>query len=219
MSNHSLTPVKLRGHLAARFGANRYLDVASPTEAVRALCATVPGFEDYLRKSKGGYKVLVRNVPVTAEHLHDPCGHQEIRIVPITKGAGGDGFTQILEGAALLGLAYLTVGTSMAWATPILTGMGASMVLGGISRLMAGSPQSSPDGKSSFLFNNMSNTQAEGIPVPILYGQMTIVPPLIGNGIDTEAFSSTIFGVGFDGVGTWIGDGDATPWGASLQCL
>ena len=224
MSNHSLTPVKLRGHLAARFGANRYLDVASPTEAVRALCATVPGFEDYLRKSKGGYKVLVRNVPVTAEHLHDPCGHQEIRIVPIIEGAGGsDGFAQILEGAALIGLAYVlapyTAGTSLAWVPGALGGLGASLALGGIARLMAGSPQSSPDSKSSFLFNNMSNTQAQGIPVPILYGQMTIVPPLIGNGIDTEAFSSTIFGVGFDGVGTWIGDGDATPWGASLQCL
>jgi len=172
------------------------------------------------RPSKGGYKVLVRDQPVTADHLHDPSGHQEIRIVPIVEGAGGgDAFTQILEGAALIGLAYLTVGTSLAWATPILGGMGGSMVLGGISRLMAGSPQSTPDSKSSFLFNNMSNTQSQGIPVPILYGQMTIVPPLICNGIDTESFNTTIFGVGYDGVGTWVGDGDATPWGASLQCL
>ena len=173
-----------------------------------------------MRNSKTPYKVLVRNEAVLGDNLHDPCGHQEIRIVPIVEGSGGrDGFTQFLEGAALVALAWWN---PMAWgtaATMMLGSFGASMALGGLSRLMAGSPQSSPDSKSSFLFNNMSNTQAQGIPVPILYGQMTIVPPLIGNGIDTEAFSSTIFGVGFDGVGTWIGDGDATPWGASLQCL
>ena len=216
-----LTPVRLRGHLGARFGGGmRRLNVSSPGEAVRLLCATVPGFEDYVRNSKGGFKVVVRDAPITGDQINEPSGRREIRFVPVRAGADS-GFKEVLMGAALIGLAFATGGTSLAWTSPYLMGMGVSMALGGISKMLMSAPNASDANSTpnSFLFNNASNTAAQNIPVPVLYGQMTIVPPLINETIDTEAFNSTIFGLTFDGLGNWSGNGDTTPWGASLKCL
>jgi len=220
--SETLTPVRLRGHLGAKFGAGvRHLNVTSPGEAIRLLCATVNGFEDYVRASKGGYRIVLKdNTAIPGEHLCDPTGRQEIRIVPVNSGADSN-FGEILLGAALIGLAFTGWGAAIPWIHGALIGMGSSMVLGGITKALMSTPNSSDANSTpnSFLFNNVNNTVGQGIPVPVLYGQMTIVPPLINECVDTEAFSSYLFYVGMDGLGNWTGNGDTTPWGASLKCI
>ena len=233
----NMTPVLMRGHLGKRFGIKpRLLDIASPAEAIQALCATVPGFDTYLRESQTRFRMLVKDQPVSKEHLHAPTGRQEIRIVPVVKGAKSDGM-QFLEGAALIALAYVTMGGSelgdamyaglqgagmsasgIAGASNFALAIGASMALGGVSRMLAGSPNAAVNTNSA-LFSGASNTVAQGIPVPVLYGEFYVTPPLISEAIDTELFTPGLFNSSYDGVGTWSGDGSTAAWGASLSAM
>jgi predicted phage tail protein len=53
-----LKTVRLYGHLARKFGREFKFHVTSPSEAVAALKATVPGFEAYMiSHSAPGYHV------------------------------------------------------------------------------------------------------------------------------------------------------------------
>ena len=74
-------------------------------------------------------------------------GGSVYRIVPVYEGAKSSGVLQIVVGAVALVAAFFTAGASMAaWgaamsataisATSILTGVGVSMMLGGVSRCL-----------------------------------------------------------------------------------
>ncbi len=214
MSDKNKTPVKLRGVLGGKFGtATRYLDVASPAEAIQALCCVVPGFEEFSRNLM--VRIILKDGPVALDDIGRKTGRQEIRIVPVVRGAKSGAFE------FLLGAVITTVGVLLS-ETPFgapLIGMGISMMIGGIAQMLVRPPSGLSQTKNSFLFDNASNTIAQGIPVPVLYGEMTIVPPLISMGVDTEAYTDTVLctaGTLYDGLGNWVGDGDTTPWGASL---
>jgi len=225
-----MIPVKLRGHLGARFGTEAMmLDVSSPGEAVQALCATLPGFEDYVRSSTTKFKILVRGEAIDLRNdLHVPSGHQEVRIVPVIKGAKSDGF-RILEGALLVTAAFFVpeifafIGVSgfsaaQMGAIALNVGMmGTMMALGGIAQALSTAPSSPSAGDtSSALFSNASNTVKQGTAVPVAYGEFYVTPPLISETIETTVFNKTLFNYGNDGIGTWTGNGDTTAWGASL---
>lgn len=47
-----MTTIKLSGSLAKIFGREHKRLITTTQEAIRALCATLPGFEKYLNKSK-----------------------------------------------------------------------------------------------------------------------------------------------------------------------
>ena len=230
-----LTPVRLRGSLGAKFGSYvRHLDVDSPGEAIQALCATVPGFEQSVRNTKTPFKVLLRETPLDSVELHRPTMGQELRIVPVTRGAKSDG-VQFLEGALLIAAAFCgmpEIGFSLtetmggyagfsaagtAAFTSFVGYMGISMAIGGLSRMLVGSPSApGSNNTNSYLFSSAQNTVAQGIAIPVLYGEFYCTPPLISEGIDTENFVTTLFNYGNDGLGTWSGNGDTTPWSASL---
>lgn len=201
------TPVLLRGFLGKRFGTEtRHLAVGSPAEAIQALCATVPGFEMAVRTSKTRFKILLKNVPVKIDHLGFASGGQEIRIVPVVKGAKSDG-VEFLEGVALIVAAYFSFGASAVFGAgfgaaggasaicSFVGYMGVAMAIGGISRMLVGSPSPQPGQSSNtMLFSGAQNTVAQGIPVPVLYGDFYVTPPLISEALDTESFSAVVFG-------------------------
>ena len=215
-----LTPVLLRGWLGTRFGTGvRRLDLESPAEAIQALCATVPGFEAAVRGSKARFKVLLRDEPLTPGQLGDRARGREIRIVPVVKGAKSDG-VEFLEGAAMIALSMmgfpevlaLDSGLSLAGATALnsfVGYMGASMAIGGISRMLVGAPSAPQQASNSMLFSGAQNTVAQGIPVPCCYGDFYITPPLISEALDTESFSAVVFSP------ATYGGGNGGKWGVS----
>ena len=184
--------ILLYGFLGRRFGRVHRYDVQTPGEAVRALTATLVGFRQALIDG-GAYRLLVGGKrDLGREDLHDPVSDREtIRIVPVVSGAGR-GLGQILVGAAIIGGAFFTGGASIA-ASGFLTGgitttfwggiavgIGASLVLGGVSQLLFAPKQPTgtadrPDNKPSFAFDGAVNTAAQGNPVAVLYGGPLIV--------------------------------------------
>lgn len=186
----------LLGELGKRYGRKHMLDVKSPAEAVRALCANFKDFAAFVSSSQErnvGYRVLNRREDVGLDDLHNPAS-QRITIVPVVAGAGGK-VGQILLGAALIaaslfvpGLAAVALFGTTTLAT-VAFGVGVSLALGGVAQMLA--PQPKFDGpqeeqQPSYVFNGAVNTSAQGQPVPVGYGRMIVGSAVISAGISVE---------------------------------
>lgn len=185
--------IQLYGELGKIFGKEFHLDVKTSAEAIRALCTQLKGFRKHIEvHSEPGYVIKVAEEEKTVEGLHDPVSKQEvIKIIPIIAGAGGDGWTSIIIGVVLIAVTwyFLPAGGALANA---LTGMGASMIVGGISALLAPSPasniveqQKNPEARPSYLFNGVVNTIGPGNAVGLGYGTMLIGSQIVSAEITT----------------------------------
>lgn len=191
----------LLGELGKRYGRRHRLDVKSPAEAIRALCANFKDFAAFVSSSHErnvGYRVLNMREDVDKDELHDPAG-QQIAIVPVLAGAGG-AVGKILIGAALIAAAVLTGGATIgltgvvfsSLAGQVAFGVGVSLALGGVAQLLAPAPKqaSAENQKQSYVFNGAVNTTAQGQPVPIGYGRMIVGSAVISAGISIEDISA-----------------------------
>lgn len=186
----------LLGELGKRYGRRHLLDVKSPAEAVRALCANFRDFAAFVSRSAErnvGYRVLNMREDVAEDELHNPAG-QRITIAPVVAGAGGT-LGKILLGAVLIGASFLVpgLGATVLFGTTTLAsvafGIGVSMALGGVAQLLAPQPKSpgpQEEQQPSYVFNGAVNTSAQGQPVPIGYGRMIVGSAVISAGISVE---------------------------------
>lgn len=162
--------VKVYGQLAKRVGQNVFrVEVASPAEAVRFLCANFPGLDEWLvdsAKDGIGYRVMVGRTKVGEEDFLMSCNDEAtISITPVLCGAGGGG-AQVAAGFALVGLAFLIgpaaggflgIGAGLGGVTNAgaalslgLVGgvaanavgfIGLSMAIGGVAQMISPTPQ------------------------------------------------------------------------------
>jgi predicted phage tail protein len=184
--------IRLYGKLAKFIGKRVFrADVASPAEAVRFLVANFPQVEAHMADQY--YKVGLGERDLEAEELHHPAGQQVIKIIPVMAGAGDVG--KILLGAALIGLAFVTfggtafagLGTAGAWGSSLLFGVGASLVLGGVSGLLTPTPVTptdTNDPRKSYSFSSIQNSSRQGTPVPVIYGETIVGSVVVSAGID-----------------------------------
>ncbi|WP_227734659.1 tail assembly protein [Yersinia proxima] len=196
-----MTPIKLSGSLATRFGRNHQRLISHKKEAFKALSVTIPGFEEYLitAKKRGlTFAIFVGGKNVGKEELELASGGQEIRIVPVIIGSKRGGMFQTILGIALIGAAMFLPGGVAGLGVFGSTGiagfsamMGASMALGGVIQML--SPQQSglamrqsPDNKPSYAFGGPVNSTAQGNPVGVLYGKRRIGGAVISAGIYAE---------------------------------
>lgn len=196
-----MTPIKLGGSLATRFGRNHQRLISHKKEAFKALSVTIPGFEEYLitAKKRGlTFAIFVGGKNVGKEELELASGGQEIRIVPVIIGSKRGGMFQTILGIALIGAAMFLPGGVAGLGVFGSTGiagfsamMGASMALGGVIQML--SPQQSglamrqsPDNKPSYAFGGPVNSTAQGNPVGVLYGKRRIGGAVISAGIFAE---------------------------------
>lgn len=195
--------IRLYGHLGDNFGRVHRLDVRTPAEAIRALCANHKQFRQYVIKhGKPGYKVLANRAARDADELHVPSSADTIRIVPVVAGAGG-GFGKVLLGAALIGASFIPglqaplfpvtsgflAGVS---AASIAGSIGFSLVLGGVSSMLFKPPKvqnnatERPNNRPSFAFDGAINTTGQGNPVAICYGEMLCGSQVISTGLAVD---------------------------------
>jgi len=204
--------IKVYGKLAKHLGQRSFKAVVkTPAEAIRFLLANFPDLRGVM--SEGDYKVTVgRSALQIGEHpeqLHLPSASFEaIRIVPVVTGAGS-GAGQILAGVGLIAAAILlgpaaggfiglganvlggtfTLGASAAVA---IGAVGTALVLGGVSQLLTPTAtisqgvDSANDPKRSYSFSGIQNVSRQGVPVPIIYGEVFTGSIVISAGINTE---------------------------------
>jgi len=134
--------VKVYGALRKRLGQCRFeFDVATPAQAIKALCVNFPGLEKWLidsEKDGVGYRVAVSKEKATEENVAPllmPFSDKEVfSITPVVAGAGRGG-AAILIGAALIAVAIAAPGAGFALSAGgfTTTGVAASGAVGVIA--------------------------------------------------------------------------------------
>ena len=218
MNNGQTTMVRLYGVLGSKFGRVHHLAVANAAEAVRALSVLVPGFDGFLTRAKDngmGFAVFYGKRNLTEDDLLNPHGHENIRIAPILMGSKNGGWLSIIVGAVLIAAGYIfspvTGGASLA-----LVPAGYAMIAGGIVQLLTPMPKGRsakdrPENQPSYVFNGPINTQAQGNPVPVVYGKMIVGSAVLSagiNAVDQAYVPRSTPGSGSGGGG----GGGAGPW-------
>lgn len=185
----TLRTIRLYGKLGAQFGRTHRLAVENTAEAVRALCALLPGFERELMTSRERgirYACFLGTKNIGKDELALSGGSSDIRIAPVLAGAKRAGVLQTIIGATLfvVGAAIATIG--FATGSPLLFEAGVALKTLGTYMMVAGvvqmlSPQptlgtsKSTDNGASYNFTGAVNTTVQGNPVPVLYGGPMIV--------------------------------------------
>ena len=208
--------VKVYGALRKKLGQCRFeFEAATPAQAIKALCINFPGLDKWLidsEKDGVGYRVTIGK-----EHIADdlsplvmPWSEKEVfSITPVIAGAGR-GLGTILAGVALISLAVVTYGGSLAvsgaglTAKAGLTGfaavgakvaaaagtLGIGLTFMGIAQAISPQPDVPDFDESaqleSFSFSNVVNTSRQGLPVPIAYGRVFVGSAIISSGTDVD---------------------------------
>ena len=141
---------------------------------------------------------------------------EAIRIVPVVGGAGsGTGQilagVGLIAAAILLGPAaggFLGLGAGLGGATgagsavslglvgggfaSAIGAVGAALVLGGVSQLLtptstiSSGTDSATDPKRSYSFSGIQNVSRQGVPVPVIYGEVFTGSVIVSAGINTD---------------------------------
>jgi predicted phage tail protein len=132
--------------------------------------------------------------------MDEPAGGV-IRIAAVPSGSKS-GLLQTVIGVSLIAVSPLAGPFS-----PFVADVGVAITLGGIVQLL--SPQAklaedsnNGDTATSYVFSSAVNTTAQGNPVPLLYGRMTVGSAVISAGIEAEDYSSVSSNTGKEGLVT-----------------
>ncbi|MBO2915513.1 tail assembly protein [Enterobacter sichuanensis] len=188
-----MTRIELGGVLGKTFGKIHHRLISRVSEAGVALAKTIPGFEQFMISSQRRgltYSVFKGKKNIGVDDLGFPVTGDVIRIVPVIIGSKKAGLIQTILGAVLVVASIWMPGLSIA-ASNMMFAAGASITLGGVVQML--SPQStglaskqSSDNRASYAFGGVTNTAAQGYPVPLLYGRRRIGGAIISAGIYVE---------------------------------
>lgn len=193
-----MTTILLSGSLAKAFGREhfRLLETGTTTEAFSALKHTIHGFEDFIRESArlGLRYAIFRNRENIGEGELTLSGTTEIRIVPVMAGSKSGGLFQTIAGVALIAVGAVASAFGQAWIGAPMIKIGIAMTIGGVIQMLAPVPkspsqqeQAASENKPSYLFNGAFNSTQQGLPVPIVYGQMLVGSSVVSVGTWAEA--------------------------------
>ncbi len=201
-----LRKLKLYGELAKFIGHKEFeIKVHSLPQAISFLRNNFPEVESYMNPKY--YQVKIGDYEINKDELNFPIGQQDIHIIPVISGAGGDTFNTILFGGLLIGASFFFPGAGLfgggslaaqaaAAASPGLalvgTGLsaiGAGLVLQGVGNMLYPTQdiEFEDNPQISFNFAGTQNTARAGTPVPIVYGEIFTGSVVISGDTDTEA--------------------------------
>ena len=193
-----MTEIELGGVLGKTFGKKHNRLIRTTAEAINALAKTLNGFEQFLNTSKCRgltYAVFRGKKNIGKDDLGFPVTGEVIRIVPVVMGSKKAGVLQTILGAVLVVVGALGATIGQAWGGaawgPAAMKIGAAMMLGGVVQMLSPQPaglasKQSADNQASYAFGGVTNTAAQGYPVPLLYGKRRIGGAIISAGIYVE---------------------------------
>ncbi|EHF5025839.1 tail assembly protein [Enterobacter hormaechei] len=189
-----MTRIELSGEPGKIFGKTHHRLINKVSEAGTALAKTIPGFESYMISSKSRgltFAVFKGKKNIGVDDLGFPVTGEVIRIVPVIIGGKKAGVLQTVLGAVLVAAGAVLSFTPWAAASPFLYKFGAAMMLGGVVQMLSPQPsgiasKQSADNRASYAFGGVTNTAAQGYPVPLLYGRRRIGGAVISAGIYVE---------------------------------
>ena len=206
-----MTTLYLHGSLKQFGESYEVVDGLSVRSVIKLIAVQVKGLSNAILN--GTWKVSRGTDFLTKETLDFKAG-KEVHVYPAIHGAGG-GTTQILVGAALIGLAFtplgaVTIGSgavgvsgaaAAATAAPVtlstyLVSAGVGMMLSGVMSMFTKVPEAQydkkvdSDQKPSFLFDGPVNVSTQGMPVPIVIGRCLAGSVVVSAGMSVSELSA-----------------------------
>ena len=198
-----MVEVRLHGPLALHFGKMWTLDIRTPREAIAAIAVTHPGIRAFIMKlHRQGlvFRVRARQVqpsqvqPSQAQPHHAPRHHdydnddvglplgamQRLDVVPIVRGANAS--VRFVAGAVL-------VVAGVWFQNPYLISAGVSLMLGSVVEWLTPLPENNRDsaqGAQSWTYQGPTNTAEQGLPVPVIYGEVLTGGVAVSAGISVS---------------------------------
>ena len=193
-----LKTIKLYGDLREITGHSE-LDahVNSVGDSIKFLLMNWPQLEAHMNERY--YQVLTDGTDIGEEEIHYPVA-EEIKIVPVIAGAGGN-TGKILIGAAIIGLSIasgggfaalkIAGGSGLTGLSAIGFNVGASLVLSGVAGMLFPTPkpekfENDQDPRISFDFGGTPNTSRAGTTHPIVYGEIMTGSTVISMNLTTD---------------------------------
>ena len=168
----ALKTIRVHGALAKLLKRRTFkAAVRSPQEAVAFLLANFPEAEAYMRPRF--FHIRAGGREIYQEDIDSPTGvYEEICITPAICGAGGSGVGSIIGGAFLIAAAIF-----VPFAAPVLLPLGIGLALTGVAQVLTPVPSDRPEStdsgrRDSYNFSGLQQTSREGIPVPLVYGEI-----------------------------------------------
>lgn len=107
--------IRLYGHLGKKFGRIHKFDVKTPAEAIRALKANYPGFEQYvIEHNLPGYKITTGGENRSEPEMLQYPANKDIKIIPVIQGSGGS------WGMVIIGVVMIAAAIALPYAAPFL---------------------------------------------------------------------------------------------------
>lgn len=192
-----MTRIELGGVLGKTYGKVHHRLISTTAEAVNSLTKTINGLEKFLITSKARgltYAVFKGKKNIGQDDFGFPVTGEVIRIIPVVIGSKKAGVLQTILGAVLVvvgvAIGYFTGGTLSAVGYGAAK-FGAAMMLGGVVQMLSPQPaglasKQDAANQASYAFGGVTNTAAQGYPVPLLYGKRRIGGAIISAGIYVE---------------------------------
>ena len=161
------------------------LQVASPAEAVHALMVQIPELRKKLMK--GFYQVRFGRRDWSEGELKSGFGQPAegvLHIVPRVQGAGKNG--GIIQ--TIVGVVIAVVGAyfGQGWAV----NLGIGLAIGGVPQMLTKPPKfeggKGVESSRNSGFSNLSNTAAQGQPMPLAYGRIYCGSRVVSQGIESR---------------------------------
>ncbi|HCR3975853.1 TPA: tail assembly protein [Citrobacter freundii] len=189
-----MSRIELGGVLGKTYGKVHHRSISTTTEAIKSLTKTIDGIEKFLITSKMRgltYAVFKGKKNISVDDLGFPVTGEVIRIVPVVIGSKKAGVLQTILGAVLVAVGVVLNFTPWAAASPFFYKFGAAMMLGGVVQMLSPQPaglasKQDAENRASYAFGGVTNTAAQGYPVPLLYGRRRIGGAIISAGIYVE---------------------------------
>lgn len=183
----AMTEVRLHGELAAEFGRIWHFDIATPLEAVRAIEANSKGFIRKIRElTKRGmcFRVRTKSHDYDSDDVGTTLGNsQRLDIIPIILGASAG--VRFVVGAVLVALSFTPYAAA---AGPYMFNAGVALMLGSVVEWLTAIPKrkDEPGGANSWTIDGPMNNVDQGLPVPIIFGEVLTGSYAISGGISVS---------------------------------
>lgn len=195
MSTEKMIQIELGGPLGKIYGRKHFRLISKISEAGVALAKTIPGFESYMLSSKRRgltFAIFKGKKNIGIDDFGFPVTGDVIKIVPVVIGSKKAGLLQTILGAVII--AASAIGSYFAPGNPISAfgfKFGAAVMLGGIVQMLSPQPaglasKQDADNQASYAFGGVTNTAAQGNPVPLGYGRRLVGGAIVSAGIYVE---------------------------------
>ena len=220
--------IYLEGELGLKFGSQHIFYGESVRDALRLIETNNPGLRKYLidaiEEDIGFHVQVGDNSLEFGEECLLPLRHGDIIITPIPAGSKSGG-AKILAAAVIAAILFIPTGGASgglfaaavakggfaALAAQAAAGFASNLAISGIQQLM--SPDPSVDEKDEgYLFNGSEQNVIEGLPIPLLYGELRVPGYPVSFEIIKGSKRITSSGKMFDSRGNFIGYGVEDIW-------